>query len=140
MAIPFLKKKEAKKPQQEESEKKIQSSLALPDERIQEHEEGAHESGKKHSVFEHAIILRPLMTEKSFHLTSAGKYVFEVAPHANKLSVKKAFFNVYGVMPTKVAVMHVGGKQVRFGRQTGNRKNWKKVIVTVKKGHRGILS
>lgn len=97
-------------------------------------EKTTNEPKKKFPISEHALMLRPVMTEKSFRLSMTGKYVFEVAPSANKISVKKAFFNMYGVMPIKVAIIRLDGKLVRFGRLSGKQKEWKKAIVTVKKG------
>lgn len=81
-----------------------------------------------------AILLQPLLTEKAMKLSSGGKYAFEVARDASKLTIKKAFFNNYGVMPSKVAVIRQDGKTVRYGRYTGVRRAVKKAIITVAKG------
>jgi len=80
------------------------------------------------------VLLRPIVTEKSTRLSKEGKYVFEVAMKANKIEIKKAVKNVYGVDPTSVTVLRVLGKpkRTRFGR--GRTKNWRKAVVTLRKG------
>ncbi len=90
-------------------------------------------SGKKFSVRESMILVRPIVTEKS--LLSAGKhvYIFEVALRATKISIKKAFYNLYGIMPTGVRVLRMAGKEVRFGQRRGRRKDWKKALITIPK-------
>lgn len=80
------------------------------------------------------ILLRPLITEKGSDLNALNKYMFEVAYEANKIEIAKAILEVYGVMPSKVNLMRMEGKIVRRGRVTGQRKNWKKAIVTLPAG------
>lgn len=82
------------------------------------------------------ILLRPIVTERSTTLGSLRKYVFAVAPSANKLEVGKAFAAVYGVRPTDVNILNVGGKTVQFGRVRGATKPWKKAIVTLPAGQK----
>jgi len=79
-------------------------------------------------------IIRPLVTEKGTYLNSENKYIFEVAPRANKITVKKAIWNIYGVWPEKVNIIKVRGKKVRYGRVRGVTKNWKKAVVALKEG------
>lgn len=81
-----------------------------------------------------AILNQPILTEKAMKLSTVGKYVFNVSTTAGKLAIKKAFFNAYGVMPSKVAVIRQEGKVVRYGRYSGRRRNVKKAIITVPKG------
>lgn len=82
------------------------------------------------------VISRPIVTEKSAHLAAQGQYIFEVDPKANKIQVKNAIRTMYSVIPTSVNIQSVEGKQVRFGRTYGKRKDWKKAIVTLKKGQK----
>ena len=79
-------------------------------------------------------LVKPLITEKATHLGSENKYVFMVAPDANKISIRRAVEAVYGVKPVKVNLLNVSGKAVTRGRISGRRKDWKKAIVTLKKG------
>lgn len=81
-------------------------------------------------------LMRPIISEKAAHLAEIGQYIFEVRLDANKVEIKKAIQELYGVDPINVSVMNVRGKQVRWGRYYGKRKNWKRVIVSLKKGQR----
>lgn len=82
------------------------------------------------------ILLRPLVTEKATNLASENKYVFEVSPDANKVEVRKAIKNVYGLNPVSVNILNVSGKKIRFGKTSGRTKNKKKAIVAFKKGEK----
>ncbi len=80
------------------------------------------------------ILIKPLITEKAANLGTENKYVFEVAVDANKIEVAKAIQEVYGVKPINVNILNVGGKKTRHGRIIGKRRDWRKAIVTLKKG------
>lgn len=82
------------------------------------------------------LLVKPLVTEKITYLQSDGKYGFEVLPVANKQEVKKAIEAIYGVHVIKVHMINCLGKEVRYGRISGKRKDRKKAIVTLKKGER----
>ena len=79
-------------------------------------------------------LVRPIISEKAAHLAQDGKYMFEVSPGSNKIDIKKSIRELYGADAISVNVMNVRGKQVRWGRHFGKRKNWKRAIVTLKKG------
>lgn len=80
------------------------------------------------------VLIKPMITEKGTHLASQNKYIFEVAPQANKIEIKKAIRAVYGVEPLKVNLVSLTGKQVRYGRTRGRTKDRKKAIITLPKG------
>ncbi|MFH1225862.1 MAG: 50S ribosomal protein L23 [bacterium] len=82
----------------------------------------------------HEVLIRPLITEKASGLAVINQYVFSVAPQANKIEIKKAIEELYGVSPIAVNIIKMRGKNVRSGRTQGQTKNWKKAIVTLKKG------
>lgn len=89
------------------------------------------------------ILLRPLVTEKTATLTSAGQYVFEINPQARKDQVIAAVKVIYGVTPIKVGIQNMRREPVRFGRFRGKQKAWKKATVCLPKGktinvHEGI--
>ena len=79
-------------------------------------------------------LIRPIVTEKSSFLGMNDQYVFEVSPKSNKIEIKKSIKALYGVEPIKINIVNVRGKSVRYGRNFGNLKSWKKVIVTLKQG------
>lgn len=80
------------------------------------------------------VILRPVITEKSAHLATENKYVFQVRPDATRVDVKVAIKSMYGVAPVNVQIMNKIGKKIRFGRREGKRKDWKKATVTLPAG------
>lgn len=80
------------------------------------------------------VLVRPVFTEKSAMLQSAGKYVFAVAKDAGKVEIAAAIRDLYGVKPVAVNIVKIQGKKVRFGRFAGKEKDVKKAIVTLKKG------
>jgi large subunit ribosomal protein L23 len=82
------------------------------------------------------IILRPLLTEKANELKeSLSKVVFEVAPDANKIEIRKAVESAFaGVKVESVHTQIVRGKWKRQGRFVGRRKNWKRAIITLREG------
>lgn len=82
-----------------------------------------------------SIIRRPCVTEKSIASTEeANKVVFEVAVGANKIEIKKAVQELFGVTVLNVNTMRVPGKKVRMGRYQGVKPAWKKAIVTLREG------
>ena len=80
------------------------------------------------------LIKKPIITEKAAMLARYNKYVFEVAPEANKTMIKRAIKEVYGVTPGYVRIVTQRGKQVRFGKTYGRTKFKKKAIVSLKQG------
>jgi len=81
------------------------------------------------------VLIHPLMTEKINLQMTHNQYVFAINPKSNKIEVKKAIQETYGITPIKVRIMNVLGKAVRSGRgQFTNRKNWKKAIITLPAG------
>ncbi len=81
------------------------------------------------------IIKKPHITERSNILKSRdNKYVFVVDMRANKSEVKKAVEELFKVSVTKVNTLIMHGKKRRMGKSEGMRSDWKKAIVTLKKG------
>lgn len=83
------------------------------------------------------LIRRPIITEKSMtpcydrQGNEIKKYTFEVPQSANKVEIKKAVEEVFGVKVAKVNTMNIMGKMKRMGRFEGRRASWKKAIVTL---------
>jgi large subunit ribosomal protein L23 len=86
-----------------------------------------------------STIVRPVVSEKSTVLGGDGKYIFEVAPTANKIQIKAAVEEAFANKKISVAsvnILHVPGKVRRRGRSVGKTRSWKKAIVTLKSGQR----
>lgn len=81
-------------------------------------------------------LVRPVVSEKAAREEAEGTYTFVVKDTATKIDIKRAIRETYGVQPDSVRVLNMEGKRVRFGRQTGKRKDWKKAMVTLPKGKR----
>ena len=76
------------------------------------------------------VIIRPIITERSMAGAAEKKCVFEVAPTAGKIEIKKAVEEIFGVKVAKVNTMNVPGKAKRLGAaRPGRTKDWKKAIV-----------
>ena len=76
------------------------------------------------------IIKRPVITEKSMEPVGDKKYVFEVALDANKVEIRKAIEEIFGVKVLSVNTIRVAGKNVR-GRtgRSGRKPERKKAII-----------
>ncbi len=77
------------------------------------------------------IIIRPIMTEKSYANVANGKYTFEVSIDASKVEIKKAVEELFNVKVKKVNTMRYDGKKKRVGVHQGKTKAWKKAIVAI---------
>lgn len=84
------------------------------------------------------IILRPIITEASMIGISEKKYTFGIAKDANKIEVKKAVEELFGVEVAKVNTMNVRGQHRRQGATEGYTPSWKKAIVTLTKDSKTI--
>ncbi len=83
------------------------------------------------------IIKFPLITEKgSTFLLPQNKYQFSVSPRATAPEIKKAIEKNYKVKVISVHILNYKGKKRRFRLKEGRKANWKKAIVTLKKGER----
>jgi large subunit ribosomal protein L23 len=85
-------------------------------------------------IHPYAVLLRPIITEKTTVLTGGGKYVFEVDLRANKNQIREAVQVAFHVRVFEVNTMVMKGKPKRFGRKVTNRPDWKKAIVTLAPG------
>jgi large subunit ribosomal protein L23 len=77
----------------------------------------------------HDIIIRPLITERSMSEAEDKKYAFQVAPGANKIEIRRAIEEIFGVEVESVNTMNVQGKKKRMGVHLGRRSATKKAIV-----------
>ena len=75
------------------------------------------------------VIIRPIVSEKSYALLAANKYTFRVHPGAHKTQVRQAVEDIFGVRVTDVRTMSVKSKPKRRGYTSGRTREWKKAIV-----------
>ena len=83
-----------------------------------------------------SILIRPVVSEKTYGLMDAGTYVFVVDPHATKIDVRNAVERAFNVKVTKVNTLNRKGKTTRNRRTgvTGARPSTKRAIVTLRQG------
>ena len=80
------------------------------------------------------IIIRPVVSEKSYVLAEAGKYTFRVYDRAHKTQIRQAIEQLFDVNVLEVRTAHVHSKPKRRGQTRGRTRNWKKAIVQVREG------
>lgn len=80
------------------------------------------------------VIIRPVVSEKSYVLASADKYTFRVHPDAHKTQIKQAIEALFDVKVEEVRTASVPSKPKRRGYTAGRTREWKKAIVQVRAG------
>jgi large subunit ribosomal protein L23 len=80
------------------------------------------------------VILRPIITERSFDLITDNRYTFEVAKQANKIEIGQAVASIFDVKVLNVNTISVRGKPKRVRYAKGYTRSWKKAIVTLAEG------
>ena len=80
------------------------------------------------------IIIRPVISEKSYDMIEHNRYTFEVAKTASKPQIADAVSEIFGVTVTNVNTMNVTGKPSRVRVAKGKTRDWKKAIVTLREG------
>ncbi len=81
------------------------------------------------------VILRPIVTEQSVaSQEDLNKYTFEVPKQTNKVEIRQAVENLFGVKVEKVNIVNKKPRTRRVGRTMGKVPGYKKAIVTVKEG------
>jgi large subunit ribosomal protein L23 len=86
------------------------------------------------------VILKPVVSEKSYSLIDAGKYTFEVDPRSNKTEIKQAIESIFKVEVESVNTLNRQGKTRRTKFGLGQRKATKRAIVTLKSGSIDIFT
>lgn len=115
----FLKKKLSKK------EKETEAHTADKVSR------GSMQGGNVGSV---GVLLYPHITEKTAAAVGRRVYTFVVASKTNKVEIKKAIENKYGVKVTGIRVVVIPGKEIRRGKQIGWKQGIKKAYTTLAEG------
>ena len=80
------------------------------------------------------VIIKPIVSEKSYALATIGKYTFRVHPDAHKTQIKQAVEELFDVGVLEVRTSSVPSKPKRRGYTAGRTREWKKAIVQVREG------
>jgi large subunit ribosomal protein L23 len=80
------------------------------------------------------VIIRPVVSEKSYVLATADKYTFRVHPDAHKTQIKQAIEELFDVRVLEVRTASVPSKPKRRGYTAGRTRAWKKAVVQVRPG------
>ena len=76
-----------------------------------------------------SVLIRPIVSEKSYALLGANKYTFRVPADAHKTQIRQAVEEIFGVRVVDVQTMTVKPKPKRRGWSSGHTRGWKKAIV-----------
>ena len=80
------------------------------------------------------ILIRPVVSEKSYVLATADKYTFRVHKDAHKTQIKQAVEALFSVTVVEVRTSAVPSKPKRRGLTSGRTREWKKAVVQVRAG------
>ena len=80
------------------------------------------------------VIIRPMVSEKSYAGLEQNRYTFLVAPDSNKTEIKEAVQKIWNVRVLQVNTMNRRGKEKRFRYTMGRRPNQKLAVVTLAEG------
>jgi large subunit ribosomal protein L23 len=86
------------------------------------------------------VIIKPIVSEKSYNLIDQGKYTFEVDPRSNKTEIKQAIEVIFNVKVASINTLNRVGKTRRTKFGLGKRKDTKRAIVTLKSGSIDIFT
>ena len=81
-----------------------------------------------------SVIIRPIVSERSYSLMEENKYTFEVAKDANKYQIKDAVEEIFNVKVARVNTLRVKPKTKRVRYVAGKTRSWKKAVVTLAEG------
>jgi len=82
------------------------------------------------------ILIRPVISEKSYRLADEGKYTFIVRPDANRTQIRQAVEAIFRVKVTGVNTLNRPGKRRRTRHGWGKRPDTKRAVVTLAEGHK----
>ena len=81
-----------------------------------------------------SVIIRPVISEKTYALIAAGKYTFRVDDRAHKFEIREAVEKAFDVDVIKVRTSKVRSKPKRRGMAKGRSRSWKKAVVELAPG------
>ena len=76
-----------------------------------------------------SVVIKPIVSEKSYELLAANKYTFRVDERAHKTQVRQAVEEIFGVRVEDVRTVNVRSKPKRRGVTAGRTREWKKAVV-----------
>jgi large subunit ribosomal protein L23 len=80
------------------------------------------------------ILLKPVVSEKSYNQITENRYTFRVHPDAHKTQVRQAVEELFDVKVVSVNIIQMPAKPKRRGMTKGTKSGWKKAIVELKAG------
>ncbi len=80
------------------------------------------------------VIIRPVVSEKSYILSGLHRYTFRVHDEAHKTQIRQAVEALFDVHVVEVRTQTVKSKPKRRGTTSGRTRTWKKAIVQVREG------
>jgi large subunit ribosomal protein L23 len=80
------------------------------------------------------VLIKPVVSEKSYHQITENRYTFRVHPDAHKTQIRQAVEELFDVKVVAVNVVKMPAKPKRRGMIKGTRSGWKKAIVELKPG------
>jgi large subunit ribosomal protein L23 len=80
------------------------------------------------------VIIRPVVSEKSYVLSALHRYTFRVHDDAHKTQIRQAVEALFDVHVVEVRTMSVKSKPKRRGKTSGRTRKWKKAIVQIRAG------
>jgi large subunit ribosomal protein L23 len=80
------------------------------------------------------VIIRPVVSEKSYVLSALNRYTFRVHPNAHKTQIRQAVQELFDVHVVDVRTLSVKSKPKRRGAVSGRTRTWKKAIVQLREG------
>ena len=81
-----------------------------------------------------SVIIKPVISEKTYALIAAGKYTFRVDDRAHKFEIREAVEKAFDVDVIKVRTSKVRSKPKRRGMVKGRSRSWKKAVVELAPG------
>ena len=135
----FKKQKEEKKQTKKEKnvvEKKEVKSVVLKEEKIEKKVEIPKVRKEKKIDMAYKVLKTPHVSEKATDLLDNNQYIFRVFQDTNKIEIKGAVEDLYGVKVINVKIINIHEKSRRVGRTLGIKKGYKKAIVKIAEGQK----
>ncbi len=140
MAFNIFKKQKEEKKQPEKAkkvaEKKEAKPAVLQEPKADKKAEVPKVRKEKKIDTAYKILKTPHVSEKATDLLESNQYIFRVFGGANKIEIKRAVEDLYGVKVINVKIINVPQKSRRLGKTVGERKGYKKAIVRVVSGQK----